>query len=400
MGVLRLSSRQHLRRQLQQLLRIERSSDIYSGIFHRQKSPLYDESSGIAGSRGSISLANSSRAVVQWSHLRCTLEFAASFTPGRFSRALLRRLRLPAGSVHTIGANTPQTDAQGNYWVFQGFTNGTGQNGTYIPDNGTNVASTVTATFVPGVKVTLITSQPGLQLTIDGRSNYQGYNFVWGQGEIHTISAPATQVDANGRTWTFVSWSNGGAATQTLKVPTTTTNLPLTATFKVQPQVTINSAPAGLQLSVDGTACTTPCVVSRTSGTSMIVAAPASIPSSDVSRMDFTSWSDGTTAPTRTVSFNTDTQAFSVGYHTSWALAANVVPAGTASFTYSPGSPDGFFADGTQVTVTVVPTTGNKFVKWSGDFSGTYTTGYLSMTSPHAITAYTQSVPFIAPAGS
>ncbi len=122
-------------------------------------------------------------------------------------------------STHSIGANTPQQDQVGNYWVFEGYTNGTGQNGTYTADIATNTATTLTATFVPGVKVTLITSQPGLALTVDGRSNWQGYTFVWGQGETHTISAPASQVDAQGRTWTFVSWSNGGAATQTLDGP-------------------------------------------------------------------------------------------------------------------------------------------------------------------------------------
>ncbi len=303
------------------------------------------------------------------------------------------------GSSHTIGANTPQTDQTGNYWIFEGFTNGIGQNGTYIPDNATNVATTVTASFVPGVKVTLATNQPGLQLTVDGRTNWQGYNFVWGQGETHTISAPATQVDAQGRTWTFVKWSNGGAATQTLSIPATTTNLALMATFTQQPQLTVNSVPQGLQFTVDGSPCATPCVVNRPTGTSIQIIAPASIPSSAVSRINFTSWSDGSTAGTRTVTFNQNTQNLSASYQSQWALISTVSPAGSASFTYSPASPDGFFADGTQVTITVVPANGYKFVKWSGDLSGTFTTGFLTMSSPHAITAFMQAVPFIAPAG-
>jgi uncharacterized protein (TIGR03437 family) len=303
------------------------------------------------------------------------------------------------GSPHSIGASTPQTDSTGNYWVFEGFTNGIGQNGTYVPDNATNVAATVTASFVPGVKVTLGTSQPGLQLTVDGRSNWQGYNFVWGQGESHTISAPASQVDAKGRTWTFVSWSNGGPATQTLTMPTTTTNLALMATFSQQPQLTINSVPQGLQFTVDGSPCATPCVVNRPSGTSIQVIAPAAIPSSAVSRMNFTSWSDGSTSSTRTVTFGQNTQTLSASYQAQWALITTLNPAGSASFTYNPTSPDGFYADGTQVTVTVVPANGFKFVKWSGDFSGNYSTGYLTMTGPHAITAFLQAVPFIAPAG-
>jgi uncharacterized protein (TIGR03437 family) len=302
-------------------------------------------------------------------------------------------------SVHTIGANTPQQDQGGNYWVFEGYTNGIGQNGSYTVDAQTQVATTLTAGFVPGVKVTLITSQPGLQLTVDGRSNWQGYNFVWGQGETHTISAPATQVDSQGRTWSFVSWSNGGAASQTLTMPTTTTNLALTANFAMLPQVTINSVPAGMQFSVDGNPCGTPCVVSKASGSTMQVAIPASVTSSSVSRLDLTYWNDGSNATTRTITFNQSAQTFIVTYHSSWALTATVNPAASATLSYNPPTPDGFFPDGTQVTVTVTPNNGFKFVKWGGDFSGNFTTGYLSMTGPHAITAYTQAVPYIAPAG-
>ncbi len=303
------------------------------------------------------------------------------------------------GSTHSIGANTPQTDQTGNYWVFEGFTNGIGQNGNYVPDNATNVASTVTASFVPGVRVTLATNQPGLQLTVDGRTNWQGYNFVWGQGETHTIGAPASQVDAQGRTWTFVKWSNGGTATQTLTMPTTTTNLALMATFSQQPQLTINSVPQGLQFTVDGSPCATPCVVNRPTGTSIQIIAPPAIPSSAVSRINFTSWSDGSTSSTRSVTFGQNTQALSASYQSQWGLISTANPAGSASFTYSPASPDGFFVDGTQVTVTVVPANGYKLVKWSGDLSGNFTSGFLTMSSPHAITANMQAVPFIAPAG-
>jgi uncharacterized protein (TIGR03437 family) len=323
----------------------------------------------------------------------------SGLAPAGFAQLCTGDFDLLPGSVHTLGANTPQQDQVGNYFVFEGYTNGVGQNGNYTVDYQTQTATTLTATFVPGVRVTLITSQPGLQLSVDGRSNWQGYNFVWGQGETHTISAPATQVDSSGRTWSFVSWSNGGPATQTLTMPTTTTNIALTATFSVLPQVTINSVPSGMQFSVDGNPCATPCVVSKASGSTMQVAVPASVSSSSVSRLDLTSWNDGSTATTRTISFNQNTQSFSVAYHSSWALVATANPAASATFTYSPTTSDGFFPDGTQVTVTVVPANGFKFVKWGGDFSGNFTTGYISMTGPHAITAYQQAVPYIAPAG-
>ncbi len=199
---------------------------------------------------------------------------------------------------------------------------------------------------------------------------------------MHTINAPASQVDSQGRTWTFHC--------RLLRVDG---DVHATASGNV------NSNPSGLQFTVDGVPCATPCAVSRASGASIQVIAPAAILSSPVSRINFVSWSDGSTASTRSVTFNQNSQNFVATYQSQWALVATANPSGSASFTYSPATPDGFLVDGTQVTVIVVPANGFKFEKWSGDFSGTFTTGYLTMSGPRAITANTLAVPSIAPAG-
>jgi len=303
------------------------------------------------------------------------------------------------GSAHKIAANTPQMDRYNNYWVFQGFDNGMGENATYTADSLTNVSATITAIFTQGVKVALISSQPGLKFIVDGRSNLQSYTFVWGQGETHTISAPSTQVDASGRTWNFVSWSNGGPQTQTLVVPSGVTAIPLTATFAEQPLVTINTVPQGIQVTANGSPCTTPCSLSQSSGTSIQVTVPATVSSTATSRVSFTGWADGSTSVTRTVSFVGNAVALQANYQQQWAITSAAVPAGTATFNYNPPSPDGFFNDGTPVTITVTPANGYRFVKWGGDLTGTYSTGYLTFSSPHTIAAFTQAVPSIAPAG-
>ncbi len=303
------------------------------------------------------------------------------------------------GSAHKIGANTPQMDRYNNYWVFQGFDNGMGENSVYTADMVTNASATITAIFTQGVKVALISSQPGLKFIVDGRSNWPSYTFVWGQGESHTISVPSTQVDARGRTWNFVSWSNGGPQTQTLVVPAGVSAIPLTATFAEQPLVSINTVPQGIQITANGTPCTTPCNLSQPSGTTIQVTVPATVSSSATSRVSFTGWADGSTSTSRTISFAGNAVALQANYQQQWAITSAAVPAGTATFSYNPPSPDGFFNDGTPVTITVTPANGYKFVKWGGDLTGTYATGYLTFSSPHSIVAYTQAVPFIAPAG-
>jgi uncharacterized protein (TIGR03437 family) len=320
--------------------------------------------------------------------------------PAGFPALCLGDFDFLPGSTHTIGGTSPQQDKQGNYWVFEGYTNGMGQNASYVVDTNINSASTLTANYVPGVKVQFITSQNGLKLTVDGTTNFGGgYTFIWGQGESHTISAPATQVDSSGRTWSFVSWSNAGSATQTITIPSNTTQMALTATYAELPQVTITSAPPGLQFSVDGSLCTTPCVVSHALGYTMPVVAPTSLTSGSTSRMNFTSWSDGSTTATRTITFGQNTQSISASYQTQYSLTATATPSGSATFTFNPPTPDGFFPSGTLVTVNVTPATGYKFVKWGGDLTGNFTPGYLTMTGAHAITAFTLSVPAISPAG-
>lgn len=327
-----------------------------------------------------------------------SLSIANSPPPG-FPALCLGDYDFLPGSSHKIAANTPQMDNYNNYWVFEGFSNGMGQNSTYVADTQTNIADTITANFVQGVKVQLISSQPGLQFIVDGRVNWPSYTFVWGQGETHTISVPSTQTDATGRVWTFVSWSNGGPQTQTLVVPNGVTSLGLTAIFSEQPEVSINSVPQGVQVTVGGSPCTTPCILNQPAGSTVQVVAPATVSSSATSRIAFTGWSDGSTSTTRTISFTGNAQAYQINYQTQWAMTSAAVPAGSATFSYSPSSPDGFFNDGTQLTVTVVPANGYKFVKWGGDLSGTYATGYLTMSTAHSVIAYTQAVPFIAPAG-
>jgi uncharacterized protein (TIGR03437 family) len=303
------------------------------------------------------------------------------------------------GSVHQIAAPSPQLDATGKYWIFGGFSDGLGQNANYVTDSLINKPDLVIANFNPGVQTSILTIPSGLSMQVDGRSNWPSTTFVWGAGETHTVSAPLTNVDSQGRSWQFVSWSNGGAATQTVVVPANVLSFTLSATYQQLGQVTVTSAPPGLSFNVDGSACTTPCVVNHTNGTQMAISIPASVPSTSTQRYDFDSWSSGGSATSMQVTFNQGAQVFTANYHTSFLMAVSANPAAGATFTMSPSSPDGFFAAGTPVTVTAVPKGGFKFAQWTGDYTSTFASAYLTMTVPHALTAVLTSVPYIAPAG-
>jgi hypothetical protein len=146
------------------------------------------------------------------------------------------------GSQHTIGAAVPQSDAAGVLWNFSGWSNGLGQNATFIPDSNTSQPAIITANFVPGVHASIVSNPGGLKLMVDGRDNWLAYNFVWGEGEVHTIGAETPQTDAHGRVWSFTGWSDKGAATHSITVPSNpAAGLSVIATYTALQQVTINT---------------------------------------------------------------------------------------------------------------------------------------------------------------
>lgn len=303
------------------------------------------------------------------------------------------------GSSHQLGAPESQKDDAGNWWVFAGFSNGLKQNSTYVADQNVGTADYIIANFVPGIPVTLLTSPPNLKLNIDGRENWQGYNFIWGAGEKHTVTAPATQTDSRTRKYQFLSWSNKGEATQEITVPSDRFGMTMTANFQILGQLKIITAPALLSVHVDGTECVVPCTVDRLPGSQVQLRVPRTVPDGKAARYDFGGWSNNETNDTTTVTFDSNVQNLQASYFSSYLVAATSDPAGAVTFNFSPGSSDGFFAQGTRLTVQATPKGGYRFRRWDGDLSGTFSTGYLTVNGPHSVIARMDRVPFIPPAG-
>jgi uncharacterized protein (TIGR03437 family) len=336
----------------------------------------------------------------------CTPNYAALpvGTPAGITPLCIGDFDFLPGSSHKIGAPPTQQDSTGAWWVFSAFSDGIGQNGTYVTNSATNVPDAVIADFIPGMQSAIVTNPSGLKISIDGTTAWTDYNFIWAQGTTHTLSAPLTQVDSSGRTWQFANWSNGGAASQTITVPSSPnsgTGFILTANYTLQGQVQVTSSPAGLTFTVGGTSCTTPCAVNQPSGTQLQISIPASVALSATSQLQFTSWSGGSasTATSLQVTLTQAATVYTANYQTYYLLTASSNPANEATLRTSPASPNGFFPSGTQIAVTAVPNAGYKFVGWGGDLSGAASPGYLTMSAPHSVVAVLQAVPLISPAG-
>lgn len=78
-----------------------------------------------------------------------------------------------------------------------------------------------------------ITSVPvGRQITVDGDRITTPRLFNWAPGSVHTVSAPTSERINGSDQYTFVRWTNGGAATHTITAPAS--GIILNATYRIQ----------------------------------------------------------------------------------------------------------------------------------------------------------------------
>ncbi len=329
------------------------------------------------------------RTVVPSSNSTCvTTEYLC---PGEFDFAV--------GSKVLMAAPEMQRDEQGRPWVLNSFSIGGGQNTLYTVES-LGAPQVITANFVRAIGVDLRTNPIGLKLDINGRNNWFTYSFWWGIGTRNHVSAPPEQADSKGRRYVFRNWSNGGEATQEV-VPTEAEiehGLYLIANYDVLGRLTLNSNDSGATFTVDGSVCRTPCVIHRPAGSEVRILPSASFSTGDGARADFAGWGDGGPAE-RVVKMGSDDSSLSANYMPMYRVTASSDPASGASFRYEPASADGFYSEGTPVSVKVEVKPGFRFRRWSGDLSGTYAGGTMNMVRPFGIVAMLDRIPYIEPAG-
>ncbi len=91
-----------------------------------------------------------------------------------------------------------------------------------VRDSGGLTQTTFRDVLPRKVRLTLAASPPGLQVLLDGQPATTPLSFDAVVGIVRTLDAPTPQGVA-GVTYTFVSWSDGGAARHTISTPATST---------------------------------------------------------------------------------------------------------------------------------------------------------------------------------
>jgi uncharacterized protein (TIGR03437 family) len=305
------------------------------------------------------------------------------------------------GSSHQYGAQPLQTDAFGENWIFDKFDNGSGQNSVYLTPSNVYVRDDFQAKFIRGVRSNVDSSTVGLRIDIDGSTALPTphYGFIWAEGSTHHLNPPATQRDAAGRVWKFVSWSDGGEREHDVTVPLGAGGFRVTATFEVLGQVRVTSTPPGLTLKVNGSSCVAPCTFDQDPGTTLAVEAPQNVALGEGSRYEFDTWAGRSASLTQEAVFDSSVQVYNAEYHGSHRILAYSDPEPGAKFQFTPESADGFFPEGATVQIKVVPNPGFKFLIWGEDLSSKSSQEQLVVAGPTSVVAKMEKVPFIAPAG-
>ena len=145
------------------------------------------------------------------------------------------------GGYYNAGTSVPLTATANTGYSFSGWS------GSVVSSNSPSTMvtmsapETVVANFSSVTGITIQTSPPDLQFTVDGgaaQTAPQTLNLTPGS---HTIAVAATQPGATGVQYTFLSWSDTGAASHSITVGSSAATY--TATFQTQYQLTVSASP-------------------------------------------------------------------------------------------------------------------------------------------------------------
>jgi hypothetical protein len=139
-------------------------------------------------------------------------------------------------------------------WIYSGlaittqFRNGTGQfypSVTWIDDRPQSYGYGYTLYYsTPGADIYFNSDPPGRTLEIDGNAHITPVKLNRIAGYNHTVNAPSPQYAGSDTRFAWTGWSDLGA--QTHEISAGTTDIEITANYKTQYYLTVNTDPSGL----------------------------------------------------------------------------------------------------------------------------------------------------------
>jgi hypothetical protein len=274
------------------------------------------------------------------------------------------------GSQHTIATASPQ-GSNGTQYTFASWSDGGA------------LSHTVTASSsVPSYTASFTTSY---QLTTSASPSADG-TVSPASGSYYAAGTAVNLTATPNSGYKFTSWT-GNVASSTSASTSITMNAPqtVTANFAVNnSNITINTVPSGLHVSVDGGAAqVAPVSVNWQLGSQHTIATTSPQGSSGT-QYTFASWSDGG-ALSHTVTAASNVTSYTASFNTSYQLTTSAIP--SADGTVSPAS-GSYYSAGTSVNLTATPNSGYKFTSWTGNVaSSTSASTSITMNAPQTVVA-------------
>ena len=148
----------------------------------------------------------------------------------------------PPSGFFNANSVTPIAAAANSGYAFGGWTGSVASAGSASTGVTMSAPETVVANFSSLTGITIQTSPPGLQFTVDGGAAQTSPETLDLSQGPHTLAAVTTQPGAAGTQYVFASWSDGGAASHSITV--TSSAATFTASFTTQYQLTMTASPA------------------------------------------------------------------------------------------------------------------------------------------------------------
>jgi hypothetical protein len=282
-------------------------------------------------------------------------------------------LTISSGVTCTLSVQPPAASADTRS-IFSRWTDGT-------------TAATRTIVASPGAVYTIVMStEYRLSRLVSGSGSVSGSDGFYTAGSTVQLAATA------GAGYQFAGWS--GSATGTANPLSVLMNGPKTigANFTLGIVAVLIDSNVAAAFSVSGAGCpagtyTTPAAISWNAGSSCSISAVSPQGGPDT-RWVFSRWSDGSTANPRTIVASPGA-VYAMVWSTEHRLTRTVAGQGSVS------GADGFYAAGSNVSLTATPAAGYHFSGWSGAAGGSSNPLTIPIAGPATITANFALIPSV-----
>ena len=274
-----------------------------------------------------------------------------------------------APGAHTVAVASPQAGAAGTQYVFTSWSDG----GAPSHQITLGTASlTLTAAFQTQYQLT-VSASPAAGGTVTPATGFFDANSM--------VPVAATANEG----YVFNSWTGPVVSPSSASTSVTMSGAAtVTANFSALAGITIQTAPPGLAVSVDGGAAQAAPVTANLTPGSHTISVAATQAGSPGTQYVFTSWSDGGAA-SHGITVGANAATYTATFQTQYQLTTAGSSASGGTVTPASGA---FYNSGAVVNVTATAATGYVFTSWSGPVANSSSAATIvAMNAPETVTA-------------